>query len=413
MSVNLNLNITPKFRPFLEPRRYKVAYGGRGSGKSWTVAQLLVMKAMTSNCRILCAREIQKSISDSVIQLLDDTINRMGVAEYFEVQRNQILGPNGSRFIFEGLRANITKIKSMEGIDIVWVEEAESVTSESWDTLIPTIRKPGSEIWITFNPKRQLDATYQRFVINPPPDAYVTKVNYSDNPWFPPELEKERKHMMETDFDLYQHIWEGECLTSHKGAYYQDQMRNARTEGRITRVPWEPQLRTQTWWDLGVADSTSIWFTQVVGKEIRFIDYEEHSGEGLPFYAKLLQSKPYVYDEHNGPHDLAVRELGSGRSRIEIARDLGIHFNKVRNIGIQDGIEAARAIFPRCWFDQEKCRLGIDALASYHKEYDEINQVYKQRPVHDWSSHGADAFRYFAVGFNEPLQMAPQVVSSF
>ena len=109
MSVNLNLNITPKFRPFLEPRRYKVSYGGRGSGKSWTVAQLLVMKAMTSNCRILCAREIQKSISDSVIQLLDDTINRMGVQDYFEVQRNQILGPNGSRFIFEGLRANITK----------------------------------------------------------------------------------------------------------------------------------------------------------------------------------------------------------------------------------------------------------------------------------------------------------------
>jgi len=413
MSVNLNLNITPKFRPFLEPRRYKVAYGGRGSGKSWTVAQLLVMKAMTSNCRILCAREIQKSISDSVIQLLDDTINRMGVAEYFEVQRNQIIGPNGSRFIFEGLRANITKIKSMEGIDIVWVEEAESVTSESWDTLIPTIRKPGSEIWITFNPKRQLDATYQRFVINPPPDAYVTKVNYSDNPWFPPELEKERKHMMETDFDLYQHIWEGECLTSHKGAYYQDQMRNARTEGRITRVPWEPQIPVSTFFDLGISDSTSIWFMQSVGREIRFIDYEEHSGEGLPFYAKLLQSKPYVYDEHFAPHDIAVRELGSGRSRIEIARDLGIHFNKVRNIGIQDGIEAARAIFPRCWFDQEKCRLGIDALASYHKEYDEINQVYKQRPVHDWSSHGADAFRYFAVGFNEPLQMAPQVVSSF
>jgi len=413
MLVNLDLNITPKFRPFLEPRRYKVSYGGRGSGKSWTVAQLLVMKAMTSNCRILCAREIQKSISDSVIQLLDDTINRMGVAEYFEVQRNQILGPNGSRFIFEGLRANITKIKSMEGIDIVWVEEAESVTSESWDTLIPTIRKPGSEIWITFNPKRQLDATYQRFVINPPPDAYVTKVNYSDNPWFPPELEKERKHMMETDFDLYQHIWEGECLTSHKGAYYQDQMRNARTEGRITRVPWEPQIPVSTFFDLGISDSTSIWFMQSVGREIRFIDYEEHSGEGLPFYAKLLQSKPYVYDEHFAPHDIAVRELGSGRSRIEIARDLGIHFNKVRNIGIQDGIEAARALFPRCWFDQEKCRLGIDALASYHKEYDEINQVYKQRPVHDWSSHGADAFRYFAVGFNEPLQMAPQVVSSF
>lgn len=413
MSLNLNLNITPKFRPFLEPKRYKVAYGGRGSGKSWTVAQLLVMKAMTSSCRILCAREIQKSISDSVIQLLDDTINRMGVQDYFEVQRNQILGPNGSRFIFEGLRANITKIKSMEGIDIVWVEEAESVTSESWDTLIPTIRKPKSEIWITFNPRRQLDATYQRFVITPPPNAYVEKVNYSDNPWFPPELEKERKHMMETDFDLYQHIWEGECLTSHKGAYYQDQMRVARTEGRITHVPWEPTLMTQTWWDLGMKDSTAIWFTQTAGREIRFIDYEEHSGEGLPFYAKLLQEKPYIYDAHNGPHDLAVRELGSGRSRIEIARELGIHFHKVRNIGIQDGIEAARSLFPRCWFDQEKCRLGIDALASYHKEYDEINQVYKQRPVHDWSSHGADAFRYFAVGFEEPMQMTPQIVSSF
>jgi hypothetical protein len=201
-------------------------------------------------------------------------------------------------------------------------------------------------------------------------------------------------------------------MTAHKGAYYADSMRQARAEGRITNVPWEQSIPVQTWFDLGVADSTSIWFTQSVGKEIRFIDYEEHSGEGLAFYVKLLKDKPYIYDEHWAPHDIRVRELGTGRSRLELAAELGLHFNVVKNIGIMDGIQAARSLFNRCWFDEQNCKLGLDCLATYHKEYDEINRVYKSKPVHDFSSHGADAFRYFAVGWNEPQSTMPYVIGS-
>ena len=390
-------------------------YGGRGSGKSWAIAQLLIIRAYSERTRILCAREIQRSVSDSVIQLLADTIDRLGLSSFFEIQKNQILGRNGSRFMFEGLRHNATKLKSYEGINIVWCEEAESISKESWDILTPTIRTPGSMIWVSFNPLRQHDNTYQRFIVNSAPDSLVVRMNWSDNPWFPAVLDIERRHMQVNDPDSYAHVWDGECATSTHGAYYQAQMREAKAEGRITNVPWEQNLPVQTFWDLGVADSTSIVFVQSVngGKEIRIIDYEEHSGEGLAFYVKLLSEKPYTYAEHHGPHDIRVRELGTGRSRLELAADMGLHFSVVKNIPIMDGIQAVRSLFNRCWFDEEKCRLLIDCLSTYHKQYDEINQVYKDRPVHDFASHGADAFRYFGVGFQEPNTQQAMVVGSF
>ena len=174
---SLDLTLAAPFEPLLKPNRYKICFGGRGSGKSYSIAMLLVLSAYKEPLRILCAREIQKSITDSVHQLLVDTIDRLGLMGHFEVQKTQILGRNGSRFLFEGLRSNISKVKSMEGIDRVWIEEAESVTNASWDTLIPTIRKDNSEIWVSFNPLDEMDATYQRFVVDPPKDAIVIKVN--------------------------------------------------------------------------------------------------------------------------------------------------------------------------------------------------------------------------------------------
>ena len=179
-------SINPIFEPFIEAHRYKVAKGGRGSGKSWAIARLLVEAARRQPVRILCARELQNSISDSVIRLLEDTIEREGYSAEFEIQRSMIrhLGTN-AEFMFYGIKNNPTKIKSLEGIDICWVEEAEAVTKESWDILIPTIRKPFSEIWVSFNPKNILDDTYQRFVVNPPADICLLTVNYTDNPHFP------------------------------------------------------------------------------------------------------------------------------------------------------------------------------------------------------------------------------------
>lgn len=185
------------------------------------------------------------------------------------------------------------------------------------------------------------------------------------------------------------------------GSYYGDNIRKAETEGRITRVPVVDSIPVDTWWDLGIDDSTTIWFMQPVGQELHFVDYYENSGEGLPHYAQKLQEKGYLYGKHVGPHDIAVRELGSGKSRIEIAKSLGIRFEIAPNLGIDDGINAARSLFSQCWFDADKCSRGINALKNYRKEWDEKNKVFRTTPKHDWASHGADGFRIGAIGYKK------------
>lgn len=405
----LAVQLMDEFHPFLDPTRYKVSFGGRGSGKSWSVATLLVLKAYAEPTRVLCCREIQKSITDSVLQLLADQIERLGLTDHFEVQKTQIIGRNGSRFIFEGLRSNVTKIKSLEGIDICWVEEAESLTKSSWDVLIPTIRAPGSEIWVTFNPYDELDDTYQRFVVAPPPDSYVVKVNYLQNPWFPEELLKEAEYMKSQDEELYKHIWLGECLSNKEGAYYAQQIKQLDEQGHVTSVNIESHLPVNTYWDLGVSDSTAIWFVQTFQNEIRVIDYYENHSEGLNHYINYLQDwrdkHQCTFGQHFAPHDIRVREMTTGKSRLEVARKMGINFQVVPQMPLQDGIQAARNILPRCWFDLNRCKLGLRALRNYRREWDEVKNVFKKQPLHDWSSHGADAWRYFAVSHRDKAKV--------
>lgn len=193
-----------------EPMRYKVLYGGRGAARSWSVARALLIKAAEAPLRVGCFREFQKSIRDSVHRLLTDQIDLLALPGY-EVTNHEIRHANGSLFLFEGLRHNVTKIKSLEGIDIAWVEEAERVSKSSWDVLIPTIRKVGSEIWLTFNPDLEDDPTYQRFVVHPPPRTWVKQVSADDNPWFPAELAAEREYLYAVDPDAAACEWGGEC----------------------------------------------------------------------------------------------------------------------------------------------------------------------------------------------------------
>jgi phage terminase large subunit len=181
------------------------------------------------------------------------------------------------------------------------------------------------------------------------------------------------------------------------GAYYSQQLALARVQNRIGVIPIYSDLPVDTHWDLGMDDSTAIWFTQDVGREIHAIDYYETSGEGLPHFVKVLREKPYVYRHHNGPHDLKVRELGTGKSRKEVARSLGINFNVAKKIAQQeDGIEMVRNIFPHVWFHEKNCERGISALENFRKEYDEKKKTFSSQPVHDWSSHGAKAFQTLA-----------------
>lgn len=212
------VTLPPIFRAFMEPARHKVAYGGRGSGKSWAVARMLLMRGAERRIRVLCAREIQKSIKSSVHRLLADQIAAMGMGTLYDVRATEIRGRNGTEFLFAGLRDHtVESIKSYEGIDIAWIEEAQSVSECSAEILIPTIRgHADSEIWWTFNPTRPDDYVYRRFVSGSDDDdqSIVIKVNYTENPWFPAVLAAERDRMRKINSDLYQHVWEGQCRSA-------------------------------------------------------------------------------------------------------------------------------------------------------------------------------------------------------
>ena len=206
----MKISLNAKLKPFATvPMRYKIAYGGRGSSKSWTIARILLLKAMEKPIRVLCLREIQDSIKDSVHKLLKDQIDLLEL-QGFIVQNDCIKHENGSEFLFKGLYTNLSKIKSFEGVDIAWIEEGESISALSWQILDPTIRKPNSEIWISFNPRYENDIIYQSFIVNTPDNAIVIKVNWNDNKYFPKELEKQKDTMAINDPDLYLHIWEGQ-----------------------------------------------------------------------------------------------------------------------------------------------------------------------------------------------------------
>lgn len=207
------------------------------------------------------------------------------------------------------------------------------------------------------------------------------------------------KVMMSSD----QYAQEFECSWNANvpGAVYGKELEEAQADGRITNVPYNPASKVDTWWDLGVGDSTAIFFTQNIGRAVHVIDYYEARGEGLPHYCKVLSSKNYLYGEHNAPHDIEVRELGTGKSRREIAWDLGLNFRVVPKLPIEDGIHAAQMLIPRLYFDREKCKYGLECLRQYHRAYNERTRSFRATPVHDYSSHAADAFRYLAVGLRE------------
>lgn len=197
------------------------------------------------------------------------------------------------------------------------------------------------------------------------------------------------------------------------GSYYGAALRKAEQSGRVGKVPYEATLPVHTAWDLGMDDSMTIWFYQTVGPEIRIIDYYENSGEGIEFYVKVLQDRKYIYGKHYGPHDIQVRELGTGKSRWEVAKTLGVRFETVANIGVDEGINAARSIFAHCYFDAVKCNRGIQCLKNYKKAWNEKLKVFSNTPLHNWASHGADGFRILAVGYKRPTATSQPPVTGF
>lgn len=393
----MQVKFPSKLQPLFQAARYKVAYGGRGSAKSWSYARALLIQAAAQPLRVLCTREVQKSIKDSVHKLLSDQIAALGLGSFYEVLETEIRGKNGSEFLFAGLASHtIESIKSYEGVDRVWVEEGQSVKKRSWDVLIPTIRKPGSEIWISFNPELDTDETYQRFVLNAPPDTLLMQVNYHDNPWFSDVLEQERKHCQLTAPKDYDNIWLGKCKPAVAGAIYYDEVAAAEEQGRICNVPYDPLLKVQVVFDLGWNDAMAISLVQKGVSDLRVIEYIEDSHKTLDHYSALLKAKNLNWGKLYLPHDGRNKDFKTGKSAEEIMQALGWDVVITPNMSIEDGIRLARMTFPRVYIDKTKCERLVQCAKRYRRS---INQQTNEPgpPMHDEWSHGADNIRYIAV----------------
>lgn len=405
-----------KLQFLFKPCRYKILVGGRGGAKSWGVARALLLFGAQRKLRILCAREIQKSIADSVHALLKDQIGELGLSGFYLVQETRIIGVNGTEFIFAGLGSQTaTSIKSLEGCDIAWVEEAQTVRKKSWELLIPTIRKEASEIWVSFNPDLPTDDTYKRFIVSTPPGAAVVWIGWKDNPWFPEVLRIEKDHLQATDPTAYENVWEGRPKSEVSGAIYAAELKKAREEGRICKVSIDRTRPVDTFWDLGYGDTNAIWFAQALpGGTFRLVDYEQGSGLTIADYVVRLQEKKYMYGTDYVPHDgvdaiIHHRLTGDKTKSPEmLLRAAGRKVIVAPKLHIATGINAARSIFPNCWFDEEKCADGIQGLSHYQWAPDTASGVQSRQPLHNWASHPADGFRTMAVSIKAPAAVSSQ-----
>lgn len=326
----------PQALDFLfHPARYKVAYGGRGGAKSWGFARALLLLGMQRNLRILCTRDIQKSITESVHQLLSDQIRKpmpdgLGIGGFYEVLDHTIRGSNGTEFLFAGLRTNIDSVKSLEACDIVWVEEARSVRKESWEILIPTIRKENSEIWISFNPIDDADYTYQRFVVQPPRSAVVRKMIYSDNPWFPEVLRKEMEDLKSRDLNAYRTVWLGECFTSPIGALW---TQKSIDDNRRHMIPTDDIIRIVVAVDPAVSTAETSADTGIVVAALM------QGGEVYVLDDRTVHASPIVWGReaiaayYKWRADRIVAEINNGGDLVEaniMAIDDRVSFRQVR-----------------------------------------------------------------------------------
>lgn len=380
MTKKLDIRVPHKFLNLTKDARYYVFYGGRGSGKSHSVARYLIAKALTEPIRILCAREFQNSITDSVHALLADIIGQLGLAEFFAIKNNTIEGISGSCFIFKGLAHNIEAIKSTEGVDIVWIEEAERVSQKSWDILIPTIRKPGSKIIITFNPAFESDPTYQRFILQPPPESLVTKVNYWDNPHFPEVLRREMEHAKAVDYDKYLHTWEGNTLTYSdaqvfKGKYFVEAFEAREDDAIRLGADW------------GFAKDPSTLIRCFVREGDLYIEHEAYGhGVELTDLASFFRKVP-------GAERWKIWADSARPETISFMRNQGWNIEAAPKWSgsVEDGIEYMRSF--RRIVIHPRCKNTINEFNTYSykvdKKTEEILPI-----VMDDRNHTIDAIRY-------------------
>lgn len=416
----LRVEVPRALKPLLQPARYKGAHGGRGGAKSHFFAEQLIIRALRQKTRAVCIREVQNSIKESVRQLLVDKIMKLGLDGHFEVLEAEIRCPYGGLIIFRGMQAyNAANIKSLEDYDIAWVEEAQTLSDVSLRMLRPTIRKEGSEIWFSWNPRHDTDAVDKLLRgPNKPDGAIVVEVGWKDNPWFPAVLREEMRRDYIADPEMAEHVWGGGYEIITEGSYYARLISDAERDGRIGDYPYNPARPVLTSWDIGIDDYTAIWFWQEDGTTATVLDYYEVSGDGadeivrtaLPelnpnideaaeYMVALGRRIPFRYGKHYLPHDVGNREWGSGgRSRVETLMSLGV---KPISRGVAQGpaerVQASRQLLPVTRFNNtERVQLGIKRLRRYRRKWNDALGSYTT-PLHDDASHGADAFGEFAI----------------
>lgn len=378
-----------------EPARFKILYGGRDGAKSWSIARALLLEGASTPLQIGCFREVQKSIKDSVHQLLSNQIEALGLGHFYSILATEIRGANGTVFGFAGLSAQTRdSIKSWEGLDRAWVEEAQSVSKRSWDILEPTIRKPGSEIWASFNPSMDTDETYKRFVLNPSPEVRAVNINWDDNPWRSTVLDAARERMKVEAPEDYLHIYGGQCRPAVEGAIYYHEVSKLKSTGRLCNVPYDPMLKVHVVTDLGFNDYMSLILVQRLASEIRIIRYIEDRMRYIPSYSQELRDLNLNYGKLYLPHDGKAKHV-TGSSAEEQFRALGWEVEIVPDVGLEQGIRKTREVFGRFYVDKTHASELVNRLGRYRRRVNTEGQA--STPVHDDESHGADGTRYLAI----------------
>lgn len=371
---------------------------------------------MKSGTRAVCVRESQRSLAQSSKRLIETKIEALSVGRKFRITREAIETPGHGLIMFHGMQDHTAEtIKSLEGCRIAWVEEAQTLSERSLSLLRPTIRLDGSEIWASWNPTRKKDAVDVFMRQLTASDGVVIKANWRDNPWWNTVLEEERARDLRIYPERYEHIWEGGYAKAFEGAYFAKGLAEARAKGRIGKVEKDPLLPVRLYWDLGgsgaTADAMAIWATQFVGREIRLLHYLEGTGQVLAYYVNELRRLGYGQAICRLPHDGVNENNVTGKRYYDHLKDAGFDVpmpiaNQGRGAAMMR-VEAARRIFPQCWFNEMTCEPGLDALGYYHERKDETRNV-GLGPEHDWSSHGCDSFGLMAVDYEAPSEVVPR-----
>jgi phage terminase large subunit len=409
-SFSLDLVTPAVFEPLLSPSRYKGAWGGRGSGKSHFFAELVIEDALRHpGLRVVCIREVQKTLKESAKRLIEDKIQALGVGAHFECLTTEIRTPSGGVILFQGMQDHTAEsIKSLEGVDRAWVEEAQTLSARSLSLLRPTIRKEGSEIWFSWNPRRKIDAVDEFLRGDPPAGATVVQANWRDNPFFPSVLAEERRLDLQRYPDRYEHIWEGGYAKAFEGAYYAAALAQAQREGRICELPTDNLVPVRAFWDIGgagaKADANAIWVVQFVGSRVHVLDYIEGRGQVVGYYIEELMRRGWERSWQVLPHDGAHFDKVIGKRHSDHLEEAGFKVDTISNQGPGAAairIENTRRWFPRIWFNEATTEAGRDALGYYHEKRDDDRGV-GLGPEHDWASHAADAFGLMACVYEEP-----------